>query len=81
MARLQLGNLYVPDSFVMALETTPVAVCVALISTPGINAPVASDTVPLKVALITCANAFALKSKKQATAATLKDRPLIHHLR
>src|SRR6185295_16932722 len=35
----------------MAVETTPVSVFLAVTSTPGINAPVESFTVPLRVAL------------------------------
>ena len=38
-----------------AVETTPVSVFFAVISTPGINAPELSDAIPLNVALMTCA--------------------------
>jgi hypothetical protein len=44
--------LYVPVSFVSVLETTPVSLFVAVILTPGISAFAASETVPLKLALL-----------------------------
>jgi hypothetical protein len=43
--------LYVPVSFVTAVDTTPVAVFFAVTLTPGINAFAASETVPLNEAL------------------------------
>src|SRR5436190_20052283 len=44
--------LYVPVSFVSPVETTPVSVFVAVMLTPGISAFDASETVPLKLALL-----------------------------
>src|SRR5207244_3527217 len=47
--------VYAPASFVITVETTPVALLVAAIETPGKTAPVASVTVPVSVALLICA--------------------------
>jgi hypothetical protein len=44
--------LYVPVSLLTPEETTPVAVFVAVTLTLGINAPVESETVPLRLALL-----------------------------
>ena len=44
--------LYVPVSLLKAVETTPVSVFVAVILTPGMSAFAASETVPLKLALL-----------------------------
>jgi len=51
-AGLQAGEAVCSALIVIAIKATPVPVCVAVTSTPGINAPEASDTVPLSVALI-----------------------------
>src|SRR5438094_473212 len=50
----------------MTVLTCPVAVFVALISTPGISAPVASDTAPEIVAVV-CPNACGDTSKTMAS--------------
>jgi hypothetical protein len=44
--------LYAPDSFVIAVDITPVAVFVTLIATPGKTACVESSAVPLTVAFV-----------------------------
>src|SRR5262249_17813644 len=44
--------LYVPVSFVTAVETTPVSTFVAVTVTPGIKAFAASETVPPRLALL-----------------------------
>src|SRR3954447_3165834 len=46
MPGCRLGNVYAPESFVIVVVATPVPVLVAVIVTPGINAPLASDTLP-----------------------------------
>src|SRR5688572_17431355 len=52
----------------MTFEITPVSVFFAVISTPGIRAPVASATVPVSVALMTCPNpADAIRSETRVT--------------
>jgi hypothetical protein len=53
----QAGKVICPASFVITVVTTPVALLVALISTPGNTALVASLTVPLTVAFADCPNA------------------------
>jgi hypothetical protein len=49
--------LYTPDSFVTADVTTPVALFVVLMETPGRTAPEESKAVPVSVALLACPNA------------------------
>ena len=56
--------LYVPVSLVMPEETTPVSVLVAVTVTPGINALAASDTVPLRLALLDWLNTGTEASSK-----------------
>jgi hypothetical protein len=51
----------------MTVVTTLVALLVAVTDTPGINAPVASDTDPLSDALLDCA---IRSGKRQDTEAT-----------
>src|SRR5712692_9475140 len=46
----------------------PVAVLAAVIITPGIKAPLASETVPPTVALLVWANAFAERNKHNSAA-------------
>jgi hypothetical protein len=48
----RLGIVYVPVSLLTAVEITPVSVLVAVTVTPGIKAFPASDTVPLRFALL-----------------------------
>src|SRR5262245_29415421 len=48
--------LYAPASLLTTVETTPVALLVAVIETPGNTAPEASETVPVSVALLICPN-------------------------
>jgi hypothetical protein len=59
----------------MASVATPVAVFVATTLTPGIKAPVASPTEPLKVALIpTCADAETESRRQETKTSTHADR-------
>src|SRR5262245_24097705 len=48
--------LYAPASLLTTVETTPVALLVAVIETSGNTAPEASETVPVSVALLICPN-------------------------
>jgi hypothetical protein len=51
--------------------TIPVAVFVAVIPTPGIKAPVESETVPPNVALLVCANMKLNRAKQTKPVATI----------
>src|SRR5438309_9305208 len=51
----RLGNAYEPVSFDRAFRACPVAVCVAVISTPGNTAPLGSLIVPL-ISAVACAH-------------------------
>src|SRR5215468_9378058 len=68
--------VYAPASFVMLLIATPVAVFVAVISTPGKIAFVASVTVPVSVALLICPNTVVLIKH---TASMPKESPFTVH--
>ena len=57
----RLTKLYVPDSLVSSLDTTPVFTSVAVTVTPGIRAPDSSCTVPLTRAKLACAKAEAIR--------------------
>src|SRR2546428_12270947 len=61
--------LYVPVSFVRPVETTPVAVFVATMLTPGISAFALSETVPLTVALLDWLNVSVAKLMQSRAAA------------
>jgi hypothetical protein len=65
---------------VIVVDVTPVDTFLAVTSTPGINAPVESDTLPLRVALIpSCANPFAAKNTTQTNIAAVQTPLLISH--
>jgi hypothetical protein len=65
--------------------TIPVAVFVAVTVTPGINAPVASETVPPNVALLVCAIALPERIRQSRTRTAFKSlfmqRPSFEWLR
>ena len=57
---------------VRTVETTPVSAFVAVILTPGISAFAASETVPLKLALLDCPNTDADRLRKKKHVARPK---------
>src|SRR5215475_10877168 len=69
--------LYAPDSFVIAVVTTPVSTFVAVIDTPGIHAFDASSTVPVIPPFPVCAHTFPnmqTSTSDMHTALTTKSR-------
>jgi hypothetical protein len=69
--------LYAPDSFVIAVVTTPVWVFVAVTVTPGINAFEGSCTNPPTDALPLCPYVFAHNKIMQSSAAAATDNRFI----
>src|SRR5262245_59489600 len=68
--------MYEPVSSVTALRFTPVAVCVAVTSTPGRTAPVWSFTVPL-ICAVACAHTIAVpKDRIMSTANRHRQTPI-----
>ena len=53
----------------MSLFTIPVCVFVAVMLTPGINAPVGSATVPPNVAFVVCAKTYGENSRHRNSTA------------
>src|SRR5262249_12161569 len=79
----RLGNTKLPDSFESLVSVIPVLTFFAVTSTPGINAPVASPTVPLRTALTWANAAFerathSRTSDKLAIFFTVLSSPIIH---
>jgi hypothetical protein len=70
-----LANWYAPDSLLRTVVTIPVATFVAVIVTPGIRAPVESDTVPPNVAFVVCENVYAQLNRR--TIVVVMTIPLI----
>src|SRR6266571_1362563 len=62
----RLANTYRPSSLESVVRTAPVAVCVTLISTPGMIAPLSSRTVPA-ICAVACAHTVPQKRNKQQT--------------
>src|SRR5262245_5430594 len=69
-------SVYEPVSSVTALRLPPVAVCVAVTSTPGNTAPDWSFTVPATWA-VPCAQIIVVANDKKATATTAHANTLI----
>src|SRR2546425_7705189 len=67
--------MYDPVSSVTALRLTPVAVCVAVTSTPGRTAPLWSLTEPL-ICAVACAQINVAPKQSTIKAKTLRQLPI-----
>src|SRR5207302_2374907 len=65
----RLGNIYAPVSLLITVRTWPVAVCVAVTSTPGKRAPDGSVTEPL-ICAVPCAQSDAENARINTTPNT-----------
>src|SRR4029450_2577589 len=69
----RLTSAYAPASLLTTVDTTPVALFVAVIVTPGIKADVGSATVPLTVALLDCPNTGVERARHTSAAVATRD--------